>query len=166
MAIIKNIDRFLLRLGIILFIILGAIFVSMLSSCTPAERLKSILKKNPNLISTTHDTVYKREIYTTKEASKDTIFSWKENEHDTVMIKEGNLRVEYYHVHDSVVIKGMCDTLRIIERIPIQVDNTTKIVTAGKSWWQAFKDNSLLVVCGMFLVIIIYIVLKVLKKLP
>ncbi len=115
---------------LILMFLIGQI----LSSCSPEKRLARILRNNPELIKT--ETIYKRDTTIVAGAKADTIFATTITR-DTLVIKEKQLTIKYYNDGKTTYLKGVCDTIKIIKEIPVQV--FTVQPPPVLTWWQRLK---------------------------
>lgn len=128
------------------------LLVIVLSSCSPEKRLASLLKRHPELVRV--DTIFRHDTILVNGSSTDTIFKTQVTK-DTIIIRENNLTVKYYNDGKHTYIKGVCDTIRIIREIPIQVNQVeAKPIGWWERAWQGTKDFLIVLLLGAILVLI------------
>jgi len=95
----------------------------LFSACsTPQGKLQKLLKKYPELVTTKHDTIVI--IDTISSIQKDTIFNNVFSK-DTITIVQDRLSIKYVNDGKTVYLKGRCDTIYRMIKVPI----TTQMVT-------------------------------------
>lgn len=129
-----------------LLLILTALIA--LFSCSPEKRLSRLLKHHPQLIKT--DTVWRADTVTVAGAKADTIFKFF-NRDTTVVIREKQLTMKYiYNSKDStIILKGECDTVTVIRKVPVQVNTVTPV--ASISWWDRWLPWIVIAIIGIIL---------------
>ncbi len=151
------------KITITVAIIAMIVMVLSLFSCIPEQRMAALLKKNPQLLQTKTEYVVKNDTVYSKEIHKDTLINNIFSK-DTVFIHENNLLVKYiYKGGDSADITAHVTPQRVIVHDTIKEINQSTITVAGKTGWQQFKDDSLLIVLGAFICVLIYLAIKILK---
>lgn len=139
-----------------------ALLVSVfLFACSPSARLARLIKHHPELAQ--RDTVFRSDTLIIPPAAADTLIYYKQT--DTVIVKENGVTVKYfYNTKDSTVyIKGERDTLKIIQQVPILVNNFT--VKPETGWERAYRIGKDILLCATFgaLVVLFLLLRKKLK---
>ena len=134
----------------------------LLLSCSPKLRFSRLIDKYPHLITTDTLTIHDTVNITVPKVEHDTVFTerfFEQIKRDTLVIQKERLKIKIYHdtIHDSVFIKGECDTViveKIIERkIPIKYYEKTPT-------WRKMLNQ---VILWGFILIIIYGIYKIIK---
>lgn len=104
---------------VVLLALLTAIFVFVLSSCSPQSRIQRIIDRHPEL--TIRDTIIDLDTFVTRETHVDSVFSMVQLT-DTVAIEKENLKIKLLWKHDSIYVFGkvMADTIYVTEQIPVE----------------------------------------------
>ena len=84
------------------------------------SRFNRLVRKHPHLIDTKYETVTDTVTVTVDRVERDTV-ALIEELRATITLTEDRLTVEVYTVHDSVYIKGSCDSIIHTEYIDREV---------------------------------------------
>lgn len=119
-------------LRFILWVIFAALFVYLLSSCSPQKRIERILDNNSALYKT--DTVFNTLEILTPYVRTDTFNYWR-NISDTVFLSKENLKIKYLidTVEKSIYVSGECAQDTIFKEIPVSVRNINPNPEAGEN---------------------------------
>ena len=109
------------------------LLIFSLYSCSPANRIRRILKNHPELIQ--RDTIFRNDTTVVNGVSHDTIFKTGITS-DTIIIRDKQLTIKYFNDGKTTYIKGKCDTITIIKKVPFIV-NKLQIIELTK--WQKVK---------------------------
>lgn len=131
-------------------------------ACSPQKRFTKLVTKHPELLTT--DTVIVKDTIrvVVPEVKVDTVV--KVNDLlDTIFIEKEQLKVKVWMKGDDVFIEGKCDTVyvdKIVERrIPV------KYYEKKPSTFEEIKGTVIGVSITVFLLLLVYLIYKLLKKL-
>lgn len=131
-------------------------------ACSPQKRFANLVTKHPELLTT--DTVIVKDTIRVivPEVKVDTVV--KVNDLlDTIFIEKEQLKVKVWMKGDDVFIEGKCDTVyvdKIVERrIPV------KYYEKKPSTFEKIKGTVIGVSITVFLLLLVYLFYKLLKKL-
>lgn len=128
----------------------------VLSSCTPEQRFRRLIKRHPHLLNSA-DTIVVRDTAIIQASTHDTIFSISQLIHSTDTIRMVNNRVtqKIFYKHDSLYIYAHCkpDTIYFEKRV------ITPTVDASK--FPPPKDYSHLYWYGLGGLLVLGICLKI-----
>jgi len=152
MTLAKYIARITLFL---IFTAFAALLV--LSSCTPEQRLKRLIKRHPHLLNSA-DTIVIRDTAIIQASTHDTIFSISQLIHstDTIRIVKDRITQKVYYKHDSLYIYAHCkpDTV-ILEKHVISKTVDVAKLPPPKDWSEwVYKGMLALFVLGICLKIV------------
>lgn len=128
--------------------------VFILTSCgaTSAVRRHNRIVKNFPMVHKT-DTIWKVDTIKIEKSSKDTLFYF--NQKDTLIIREGQLRMKYFY-HDSMVyLKGECVDTSVVHKY-----FTTNKYSEKPSF---FETNKIYFIIGIVFFLILALLIAVLK---
>ena len=129
-------------------------------SCSPQQRLASLIKHHPELVK--HDTIFKVDTFKIKEVRKDTVF-YNQVTRDTVIIKQDHLTIKYFNSRDSIFISGKCDSIIKIVRVPVEINTVeAQMQTGWNKFWSSVKDYFIVALLGAIIVLMILMKKKIL----
>lgn len=114
-----------------------------LFACSPEKRLSRLIASHPELVQ--HDTIIRIDTTIVTGVQHDTIFTTQITK-DTITIVDKQLTIRYYNDGKTTYLKGVCDTVKIIEKEPVYINsvNPVKEVHIIKWWdWLAYAISIL-----------------------
>lgn len=122
-----------------------------LFSCSPTKRLARLVKNHPELVS--HDTIFKSDTTILNGVQHDTIFRTQITK-DTIIIKDKQLTIKYYNDGKNTYIKGECDTVFVIKKIPVVVNsvNPVDIIKTG-TWYDKWLIRPFAIIALLFILL-------------
>jgi len=105
----------------VLLIVIASFF-----SCSPQRKLKKLLKKHPDLIKVSSDTVFVQDTTIIENVFKDSIFSISRiiSSKDTIIYTHDRLTQKIYYKNDSIYLSGECESDTIVKEIPRYITKT------------------------------------------
>lgn len=118
----------------VITIVLSALLLLGLNSCSPEKRLARLLRNNPQLVKS--DTIWTIDSIYTKGVLKDSVFNYFQT--DTILLKQDKLTIKYYYNHDSTIyLQGQCAPDTIYKYYPSEINTITP--PAELTFWQKVK---------------------------
>ncbi len=131
----------------------------LLQSCSPAQRLGRLVKKNPELVGI--DTIYKSDTTIIEAVRADSTFIFSKSV-DTFYMDKERIHVKVVRHNDTIQVFGECATDTIIKEVVIQT-NTVNPVIEKRNLFVTIITFSLL---GLLLMIFLIMLLRRILKLP
>ncbi len=135
------------------------ILLLLIQSCSPAQRLGRLVKKNPELVGI--DTIYKSDTTIIEAVRADSTFIFSKSV-DTFYMDKERIHVKVVRHNDTIQVFGECATDTIIKEVVIQT-NTVNPVIEKRNLFVTIITFSLL---GLLLMIFLIMLLRRILKLP
>lgn len=143
-------------------LLLIASFLFSVTSCSPAGKLRRLIKKHPELIQ--RDTIFIRDTIITDSIHTDTVFSI---DFDTIFLEKKNLKVRIIRISksnnhsdtDSIMVSATVTPDTIIREIPVVVNSVS--VAPKRSFW--FIGTLGWILIALLLAALLYVLIKRLR---
>ncbi len=117
------------------------IVLLLLQSCSPAQRLGRLVKKNPELVGI--DTIYKSDTTIIEAVRADSTFIFSKSI-DTFYMDKERLHVKVVRYNDTIHVFGECATDTIIKEVMVQTNTVNPVIKERKSLGKTLLDFTLL----------------------
>jgi len=120
-------------------LILFSISLIFLYSCSPQKKLNRLIKKHPELLEISYDTIRVRDTIYIETSRNDTTTLIQKHD-STIVINNEKIYLKYFYdtltreIYHEVECKG--DTVYYYKEIPYKVE---KVVFKELSWWDKYK---------------------------
>ena len=116
------------------------ILLLLLQSCSPAQRLGRLVKKNPDLVGI--DTIYKSDTTIIEAVRSDSTFIFSKSV-DTFYMDKERLHVKVVRHNDTIQVFGECATDTIIKEVMVQTNTVNPVIEKRKSLGKILLDFTL-----------------------
>jgi len=131
------------------------ILLLLLQSCSPAQRLGRLVKKNPELVGI--DTIYKSDTTVIEAVRADSTFIFSKSI-DTFYMDKERLHVKVVRHNDTIQVFGECATDTIIKEVMVQTNTVNPVIEKRMSLGKTLLNFTGLLFAMLGLIVLIFLI--------